>query len=87
MREVINLDDYRPHESKYVVCMKCAHDWVAVSPVRVKNLECSECGEMLGESVNYKDSNWFSDFMGRTTDKKDQIKRTMVLLNAKRMGL
>lgn len=87
MSRIVNIDDHRPHEARYVVCMKCAHDWVAVSPVGVKNLECSECGEMAGEAVKYKDLNWFSDFMGRAIDKKDQIKRTMVLLNAKRMGL
>jgi hypothetical protein len=87
MTEVINLDDHRPHDARYVVCMKCAKDWVAVAPVGVKNLECPECGEMSGEEVNYHDVNWFRDFMERTTDKKDQMRRTMVLLNAKRMGL
>ena len=87
MTKVVNLDDHRPHDARYVVCMKCAKDWVAVAPVGVKNLECPECGEMSGEQVNYHDVNWFKDFMERTTDKKDQMKRTMVLLNAKRMGL
>ena len=87
MTKVVNLDDHRPHDARYVVCMKCAKDWVAVAPVGVKNLECPECGEMSGEQVNYHDVNWFRDFMERTTDKKDQMRRTMVLLNAKRMGL
>jgi hypothetical protein len=87
MNKIINLDDHRPHEAQYVVCMKCAHDWVAVFPHAAKNLECSECGEMSGEVVNYKDFGWFNNFMGRAKNKKDQMKRTMVLLNAKRMGL
>jgi hypothetical protein len=50
-------------------------------------LECSECGEMAGEPVNYHDIDWFNKFMGASKDKKDQMKRTYVLLNAKRMGL
>lgn len=87
MTKIVNIDDYRPHEARYVVCMKCAHDWVAAHPAGITNLECSECGEMSGEPINYKDINWFRNFMERTTDKKDQMKRTMVLLNAKRMGI
>jgi len=84
---VAQLDDYRPHEARYVVCMKCAHDWIAVYPAGITGLECSECGEMEGEPVNYKDINWFRKFMGMSKNKKDQMKRTLVLLNAKRMLL
>ena len=84
---VINLGDHRPHEARYVVCMKCAHDWTAVYPAGVTGLECSECGEMAGEPVNYKDINWFRKFMDMSKNKKDQMKRTLVLLNAKRMLL
>lgn len=84
---VINLDDHRPHEAQYVVCIRCAHDWVAVFPANIVGLECSECGEMSGEPVNYHDGDWFNKFMGASKNNKDQMKRTMVLLNAKRMGL
>lgn len=82
---VIRLDEHRPHEARYVACMKCAHDWVAVFPVGVPVLECSACGEMAGEPVAYNDLKWFRRFIDFKMDEKEQMKRTLVLLNAKRM--
>jgi hypothetical protein len=87
MSEVINLDEHRPHTSRYVACMKCAHDWVAVAPVGATALECSECGEMAGEPVAYNYLEWFRRFIDFKMDEKEKLKRTLVLLNAKRMGI
>jgi len=85
MTQIIQLDDHRPHTAQYVACMKCAHDWVAVYPAGATNLECSKCGEMSGEPVNYKDINWFRRFIDFKMSEKEQRRRTLVLLNAKRM--
>jgi hypothetical protein len=87
MTNVVRLDEHRPHTVKYVTCMNCAHDWVAVAPVGVTSLECSECGAMEGEQVNHHDIEWFKRYMSPKFSKKQQQKRTLVLLNAKRMGL
>lgn len=81
MDNVAKLDDYRPHETAYVACMKCAHDWVAVFPPGAQPLECGNCGSMAGETVQPRDLEWFKRFTSSGT-KKDQHKRTMVLLNA-----
>ena len=87
MGDVIPLDDHRPHGTHYVVCMDCAKDWVAVVPETEEwlrpswPLECPNCGEMSGEEVNWSDVGWFARFMSGG----DREKRTLVLLNAKRM--
>lgn len=79
--EVVNLDDYRPHEASYVACMACGKDWVAVFPLTTKRLECPECGSMTGEPVQIHNPEWFKRFMrGKNTHH-----RTMVCLNAKMM--
>jgi len=77
------LDDYRPHATAYVACMKCAHDWVAVFPPSAVRLECASCGAMAGEPVDHQNVEWFKRFMAG----KDRDKRTLVLLNAARMAL
>lgn len=87
MPDVINLDDHRPHTARYIVCMECAHDWVAVAPVGVVALECPQCAKLNGEEINYQNIDWFNRFMGVKMDKSERMKRTLVLLNAKRMGL
>jgi hypothetical protein len=86
MSDIINLDDHRPHEARYVACMKCAHDWVAVFPVKATALECSKCGEMSGEPVAYTDVEWFCRFIDFEMSSEEQRKRSLVLLNAKRMA-
>lgn len=84
MNNVTRLDDHRPHETAYVACMKCAHDWVAVFPPGAQPLKCIKCGEMAGETVHPHDLKWFKRFTSAGT-KKDQHKRMMVLLNAARV--
>lgn len=79
--DVVSIDDFRPHDTGYVVCMSCAHDWVGAFPVGVNRFECPKCGEMHGEIVNYKDKNWFARFMSGRSG-ADAAKRTLVLLNA-----
>jgi DNA-directed RNA polymerase subunit RPC12/RpoP len=82
MGDVIPLGDHRPHGTHYVVCMDCAKDWVAVVPETAEwPLECPNCGEMSGDEVNWNDAEWFMRFMAGG----DSEKRTLVLLNAKRM--
>lgn len=83
MQNVINLDDHRPHSAQYVACMECAHDWVAVAPKGTEALECPSCGAMAGEPVAIRNVEWFKRFMSG----KDQPKRTLVCLNANRMGI
>ena len=85
MSEIVNIDDHRPHEARYVACMKCANDWVAVYPAGVTGLECPKCGEIAGEPVAYNDLAWFRRFIDFKMSKKEERKRTLVLLNAKRM--
>ena len=81
---VIGMADYRPHTASYVTCMDCAHDWVAVAPKTVAEpLECSACGAMAGESVQYDDPAWFVRYMSGP----NHTKRTLVLVNAKQMEL
>ena len=86
MSNVTILDDHRPHEFQYVACMDCGHDWVAVSPCDLEHkLECSECGNESGEAVNGGDTKWLQRFMSASLGHKNQKKRTLVLLNEKRM--
>jgi len=90
---VVDLDDRRPHAAKYVACMACGHDWVAISPAGTASLECSKCGAMAGEPVAIHNHEWFRRFMAGPRPlrgkafKTDQMKRTMVVMNAGRMGL
>ena len=90
---VVDLDDHRPHTAKYVACMACGHDWVAVSPAGTALLECSKCGAMAGEPVAIHDCEWFRRFMAGLRPlrgkafKADQTKRTLVVMNAGRTGL
>lgn len=82
MTEPINLDDYRKWRADHVACMKCGHDWAATYPNGSEGFfECSECGEMAGEIIDYQNMNWFSRFMDCPKDQ--QHKRTIVLLRAK----
>ena len=88
MTNVINLDDQRPHNSSYVACCGCGKDWVAVVDARHEGmLECPECGHMAGVVVEPNDNVFFAKYMNAAKNKNDRKRRTMVLLNAKRMGL
>lgn len=48
--EVISLAAHRPdpHLSGEARCTGCAHEWVAVAPVGVWQLECPSCRTMHG---------------------------------------
>lgn len=81
MDNILHLDHFRPHQTAYVACMKCAHDWVAVFQPGAQPLECGKCGAMAGETVQPRDLEWFKRFMSAGT-KRDAHKRTMVLINA-----
>jgi len=88
MSEIINLDDQRPHVTRYVACISCGKDWVATVDARAEGmLECPECGALAGDVVSTTDTDFFQRFTGAAKGKKDQRKRTLVLLNAQRMGL
>ena len=50
--KVVNILDYKPHMTGKAICLHCKHEWVAVSPVGVDTLECSECGLMKGVYSN-----------------------------------
>lgn len=78
---IVSLDDHRPHDARYVVCMRCVHDWTAVFPVGVNRLECPKCRKLWGEPVQYENVDWFSRFMSG----KNRKRRTWVLLNEQRM--
>jgi hypothetical protein len=83
MGSVIEIGDHRPHKTEYVACMACAHDWVAVYPATTSLLECPKCQAAAGEAVKIHDVEWFKRFMAGNDTKR----RTLVLLNANRMGL
>lgn len=44
---MVNLDDYRPHEIAELICVKCFHRYIGVYPVGtlLKDLECPKCGK------------------------------------------
>jgi len=48
MGTVVNLSDRKPHSSGPAHCMVCKYEWVAIAPVGVVWLECSNCGSMKG---------------------------------------
>lgn len=84
MDNVVDISERLPHRPVYVSCMDCAKDWVAVVPPLAQfPLECPACHAKAGEGVRTGDLEWFKRYMAGG----DREKRTMVLLNAKRMGL
>lgn len=48
--KVIDLDAQRPHVAGPVICLRCAHEWVAVRPVGTHPMECARCSAMMGYS-------------------------------------
>jgi len=46
MKNIIDLDKYKPHKMSIVICLKCYRRWAAVRPetTRLVELECEECG-------------------------------------------
>ena len=43
MSSVVELDEYRPHNSGKARCLTCSHEHVAVAPVGVTWMECPAC--------------------------------------------
>jgi hypothetical protein len=83
--KVINLDDRRPHISAYVACLECGKDWVAVAPPDTLHFECPVCVKMSGVIVEPANPEFLNAFFRGAKSKKENLKRTMVVLNAQRM--
>ena len=82
---VIALDDHRPHQSTYVACLVCGKDWVAVAPADVVHFECPGCRILCGVEVKPDSVEFLNSYFKEVRDKKETMRRTMVVLNAKRM--
>lgn len=82
---IINLDDHRPHLSAYVACLECGKDWFAVAPADTVHFECPVCAKLSGVVVEPSNAEFINLFMRPAKTKAARIKRTMVVLNAKRM--
>lgn len=82
---VVNLDDHRPHMTAYVACLECGKDWVAVAPADTVIFRCPDCGELSGAVVDPSSAEFINLFMRPAKSKAARHKRTMVVLNAKRM--
>jgi hypothetical protein len=52
MAEVVSLaavrEEREPHLAGDALCIGCRHEWAAVAPVGVWQLECPSCGSMKG---------------------------------------
>ncbi|HEY7802982.1 MAG TPA: hypothetical protein VIC30_00875 [Orrella sp.] len=84
-KNIINLDDHRPHIIAYVACLECAKDWIAIAPADTELFHCPDCDKLSGAVVDPGDAEFINDFMRPAKTKAARIKRTMVVLNAKRM--
>ena len=44
--KIIGIDEHLAHKVSEVICVKCAHRWIAVRPAStmLKHLECPNCG-------------------------------------------
>jgi hypothetical protein len=82
---IINLDDHRPHLSAYVACLKCGKDWFAVAPADTLHFECPACSKLSGVAVEPSSPEFLNAFFRGVRGKKENTKRTMVVLNAQRM--
>ena len=82
---IINLADHRPHVSAYVACLECANDWIAVAPADTLHFQCPVCAKLSGVVVEPSSVEFLNAFFKGVRGKKENTKRTMVLLNAQRM--
>lgn len=82
---IINLDDHRPHMSAYVACLECAKDWIAVAPADTVIFCCPDCDMLSGAVVDPSSPEFINAFMRPAKTKAARMKRTMVVLSAKRM--
>ena len=82
---IIILDEHRPHMSAYVACLDCGKDWIAVAPADTVHFECPACSKLSGVVVEPSSPEFLNAFFRGVTRKKENTRRTMVVLNAKRM--
>jgi hypothetical protein len=82
---VISLDEYRPHIKAYVACLDCGKDWIAVAPADTMHFQCPSCAKLSGVVVDPNSAEFLNAFFRGVRGKKENTKRTMVVLNAKRM--
>jgi len=82
---IIILDEHRPHMSAYVACLDCGKDWIAVAPADTVHFECPVCSKLSGVVVEPSSPEFLNAFFRGVTRKKENTRRTMVVLNAKRM--
>jgi len=82
---IISLDDHRPHMSAYVACLDCGKDWIAAAPADTLHFECPVCATLSGVVVEPASTEFLNAFFRGVRSKKETTKRTMVVLNAKRM--
>lgn len=82
---IVNLDDHRPHMAAYVACLECGKDWFAVAPADTVIFCCPECDKLSGAVVDPSSAEFINLFMRPAKTKAARTKRTMVVLNAKRM--
>jgi rubredoxin len=55
MGEVIQLNDYRPHDVGRCTCRECGHKHISVHPVTTdpQRLECPRCGAQNADFESY----------------------------------
>jgi len=82
---IINLDDHRPHLTAYVACLECGKDWIAVAPADTVIFRCPDCDKLSGAVVEPASPEFLNAFFRGVRGKKENTKRTMVVLNAQRM--
>ena len=82
---VITLADHRPHQSTYVACLVCGKDWVAVAPADVEHFECPVCRVLCGVEVRPDSVEFLNSYFKGVRGKKENMRRTLVVLNAKWM--
>jgi hypothetical protein len=82
---IVNLDDHRPHQATYVACLVCGHDWVAVAPSDTLHFQCPACQKMSGIAVEPYNPEFLKAYFKGIRNKKENMRRTMVVLNAKRL--
>lgn len=44
---IVDINENSPHKVSEVICVRCGKRWIAVRPTetRLKDLECSNCGQ------------------------------------------
>jgi len=82
---IVNLDDRRPHQATYVACIQCGKDWVAAAPADTLHFECPDCHTLDGVEVKPASVEFLNNFFRGIKSKKELTKRSLVVLNAKRM--